>query len=294
MMQVNVRCNEHSVANTLHLDSVLLDDLILKDERLRRSVLTFQNLLFSRQKQYPLDYHMEMPQRLLNRKVSMEQHKAAHKRRFTLKQVVFRRILEIREIKRKPKLSTVLEYFKNGSNEEGGGKKLMFLERMLNIFGSKNERKQFLDIGDLKYERLQLQFDRVLNVLQIENDTLEVIDKKMEVLIKRRRDREKRGKNVREQLAKILTEKFQKANIIASFQHHQITGDKKRALKNAKDGFINFRDQLRRIRENNQKEKAQAQDFTAEDLLDLDYEKYKNQCEINENPMAIINMDQLT
>ena len=67
--------------------------------------MLFQNKLLKKGKKYPLDYIVEIPDLLKDGRISNKLYKNMFYRRNILKNIVFRRIIEIREIKKKPKLS---------------------------------------------------------------------------------------------------------------------------------------------------------------------------------------------
>ena len=61
---------------------------------------------------------MNIPDIQKDRRISNGAHEQMLKRRNTLKNIVFRRLLEIREINKKPKLGQLLAMFKNNSDPD--------------------------------------------------------------------------------------------------------------------------------------------------------------------------------
>ena len=97
-------------------------------------------------------------------------------RRNILKNIVFRRIIEIREIKKKPKLSQILEYFNKQGNKNN---KDRLVNKLKLLYKRKdNHPKQHFN-QDPKYEKLMSSFDRIQKVLGVQQLTLEQLDKKM-------------------------------------------------------------------------------------------------------------------
>ena len=70
-------------------------------------------------KKYPLDYIQEVPSINRNRRISQKNYEKMKIRRNILKNVVFRRIIEIRQAKRRPKLKDLIQLF---SKKLGGEK----------------------------------------------------------------------------------------------------------------------------------------------------------------------------
>ena len=95
-----------------------------------------------------------------------------------LKNCVFARINEIREIKKRPKLGDILKYFKkSGLTSEQISNKLTML--------FSNEPRRLND-EDKKFDWLNAEFEGMKKSLQINLETLNEIDKKINQLQNRR------------------------------------------------------------------------------------------------------------
>ena len=58
-------------------------------------------------KKYPLDYIINVPEQLRDRRISSELLKNMLRRRNIFKNIVFRRLSEVREMRKKPKLKQI-------------------------------------------------------------------------------------------------------------------------------------------------------------------------------------------
>ena len=79
-------------------------------------------------------------------------------RRNILKQVVFRRLIEVRELKRKPKLSDLLRMFKDDDDETNKEKLIAYIKKLYEV---KGEEAKIIELEDIKYERIQSSLDRL-------------------------------------------------------------------------------------------------------------------------------------
>ena len=101
-MSVNIRCKE--TCQVLMLSKETLVRIMNQHEPFKKKILLYQNKLLVKNNKYPMDYIIKTPDILRNRKVSAIEQKHFDRRRNILKNVVFRIILEIREIMARPKL----------------------------------------------------------------------------------------------------------------------------------------------------------------------------------------------
>lgn len=98
-----------------------------------------------------------------------------------LKNVVYSRILEIQEQKRKPKLPDILRAFKNQSTPE---QKNMIVDKIKLLYS--NTPVKISTQEDPKYERIMTSFDRLKKSLSHQYESLIEVDIKVGNLIKRR------------------------------------------------------------------------------------------------------------
>ena len=102
------------------------------------------------------------------------------------KNVIMRRIIEIRMIKKKPKLNDILKMMK-GKDLSDPKVKADFKRK---IFALYDENEQQKGEEDAKYDKLMANFDRVQKVLSAQQMALDNLEKKVTVLQKRREERE--------------------------------------------------------------------------------------------------------
>lgn len=110
-------------------------------------------------------------------------------RRNILKNVVFRRILEIRAIMAKPKLSTILKLFAEEDSEAGKDK---IIRKLHKIYGKGTQKNDL----DFKYERLMLSYDRIQKVLDFQMMTIDEMMKRVIIYTNRREEREANGGDI--------------------------------------------------------------------------------------------------
>jgi hypothetical protein len=101
-----------------------------------------------------------------------------------LKNSVFRRILEIREQKKRPKLGDILEYFKasNMSRDQ-------IINKLTVLF---SDQKPSIYEEDPKFDELSSLFEGIKKNLQINLEALNEIDQKINTLQNRRELRERK------------------------------------------------------------------------------------------------------
>lgn len=102
-MSVNIRVKE--TCRIMEMPKEIFQDILKTHDEFGKKVMVIQNKLLMKSNKYPCDYITVTPDILRPRAVSAVDQKAINARRNILKNVVFRRILEIRAIMAKPKLS---------------------------------------------------------------------------------------------------------------------------------------------------------------------------------------------
>lgn len=104
-MSVSIRC--HTDCKLLKLSYDKLNEVIQKyqNEPFGKSLLLYQNKLLKKNKKYPCDYIMRLP----NYYIVSE---GAIRRNNAFKNVVMRIVLDIREIHKRPKLADFLQIYK--------------------------------------------------------------------------------------------------------------------------------------------------------------------------------------
>lgn len=103
---VNARCRDQ--VTLLEVSKETIEDLMSKHSDFCRKMLSYQNKILKFSKIYPLDYLVNVPKEYQKEKIYSEE---ALKRDNSFKNAIMRRVIEIREEKKKPKLSDLLKMF---------------------------------------------------------------------------------------------------------------------------------------------------------------------------------------
>ena len=172
-------------------------------------------------KKYPLDYLLEVPLNRLDRRISLKDHEAMQKRRNLLKNICFRIVIDIREVKKKPKLGDLLKLLdeKLGneiSHEEKQKKKQQILAQ---LYGKKGDNELQFAHQDIKYEKLMSSFDRLFKGLNINLNTLEFLEKKVFNLQKRRQEREQLGGKQQNVLRNFINKNEKTYTVVQKFRN---------------------------------------------------------------------------
>ena len=184
-MYVNVRANKETGAHTLELGKNEFELLSLEYEDLKKKILMYESQILKQEKRYPLDYiYNGIPE------ASTKVKTGALKRENILKNIVYNRILEIQEQKRKPKLSDILKFFSKFDTSKPEIKD-MLVEKIILLYS--NKPMNLTTQEDAKYERIMTSFDRLKKSLTHQHESLIEIDIKVGNLIKRRLEREQAG-----------------------------------------------------------------------------------------------------
>lgn len=94
-------------------------------------------------------------------------------------------------------------------------------------------------VDDVKFERLQQSFERLQNCLQVQQETMEIIDKKIKKLNIRRKEREKKV-SIRKVYESNILRKIKEAKVVIRMNEGQIQKMRQKAVQNAKSGFNPF------------------------------------------------------
>ncbi len=148
----------------------------------------YSNDLLKSQKKFPLDYNLIVPPIQVPRRFTYIGYHEMLERRTFFKNLVFRRILEIREIKSKPKLHEFLSIFRKNSKAKD-----QLLKKLEVLYSAQNQKKNWIDI---KYERLKNSFDRIVKVSMVHSEGLDAAEKKISKLLRRRLTRENLRANI--------------------------------------------------------------------------------------------------
>lgn len=126
-----------------------------------KTLLSYQNNILKLKKTYPLDYVVHIPDEI-NQEHYYDFPDAHLIRLNILKNVIFRRMIEIRVLKKKPKLSDILRLTKMRDMTNPKVKEEI-KRRLLSLYDEGNQRNE--KVEDKNYERLMSSFDRLNKVL---------------------------------------------------------------------------------------------------------------------------------
>jgi len=140
---------------------------------------------------FPLDYIMNLPSEMRDEQDPKKQE-GIWMRENIFKNVIMRRVIEIRQQKMKPKLGDILKLFrgslKGKSVKDDPKAKEELRNKLIALYDDSQADHQE---DDVKYNRLMSNFDRIQKVLSAQQITLDHLVKKVTQLHKRREERER-------------------------------------------------------------------------------------------------------
>ena len=105
LMHVTMRCKENT--RILELTKKTFEKMREENAAFETRILMHQSQILRWNKKYPLDYIINVPEHLRDRRISSELLKNMLRRRNIFKNIVFRRLSEVREMRKKPKLKQI-------------------------------------------------------------------------------------------------------------------------------------------------------------------------------------------
>ena len=173
--QVFTRCLSKTILLELTYEQMLT--LTKNHEEMEKKFLKFEKQILKEKKSYPLDYIMNLPEKYFEN-AGPGKHEAILRENI-FKNVVMRRIYEIREMKATPKLLQKLET-KNISD----WKARILIKKKIRELKEKETAEQFQDDVSTKFNRLITNLERTLKVLTAENVALNSVETKLMELSK--------------------------------------------------------------------------------------------------------------
>jgi len=174
--QVCTRCITKTILLELTYEKMLV--LTKTHEDMEKNFLKFENQILKEKKSYPLDYIMNLPEKYFG-KANKEKYDEINRENI-FKNVVMRRLYEIREIKSKPKLLHLIET-KNISD----WKARIEIKKKIRELKEKQTAGQFEDDISVKFNRLITNLERTLKILTAENIALNSVETKLIELSKK-------------------------------------------------------------------------------------------------------------
>ena len=191
LMHVTMRCKENT--RILELSKKTFEHMREENPAFETRILMHQSQILRWNKKYPLDYIINVPEARRDRRISSELLKNMLRRRNIFKNIVFRRLSEVRERRKKPKLKEV----KAACLARFGAldAKDVMKRTLVQLYKKSGDvlMRVKMDGEDIKYDRLMSAFDRVQKVLDLQQVTFEQLDQKVSKLQKRRQKREEHG-----------------------------------------------------------------------------------------------------
>ena len=174
--QVCSRCVTKTILLELPYEKMVA--LTKHHEDMEKKFLKFEKqVLKEKDKSYPLDYIMNIPEEFYEGSNIAERYESIQ-RENVFKNVVMRRLYEIRQLKAKPKLKDLLLKQMNTKNISDL-KARIEIKKKIRDMCSKNASKQFEDDVSTKFSRLVSNLERVLKILTAENVALNNIESRL-------------------------------------------------------------------------------------------------------------------
>ncbi|CAI2377400.1 unnamed protein product [Moneuplotes crassus] len=169
--QVSIRCMTKSILLELKYNEMMT--LVKSNEELEKKFLKFQKQFFLEKKSYPLDYVMNLPESHFGQE-DIEEKYAAIKRENIFKNVVMRRIKEIKELKAKPKILQHLE-----GKKISDWKAKIQAKRRIQVTKEIETAQQFQGEETDKFARLVAKLERTIKAVTADNIVLDNIEEKI-------------------------------------------------------------------------------------------------------------------
>ena len=153
-------------------------------EEMEKKFLKFEKqILKEKDKSYPLDYIMNLPKEMFEEGELTEKYKGIH-RENVFKNVVMRRLYEIREQKAKPKLKDLLLQQLNNKNISDFKARIEIKKKIRDMCVKEASKKLDEDVS-VKFTKLVSNLERILKILTAENVALNNVEGKLIELPKR-------------------------------------------------------------------------------------------------------------
>lgn len=133
--KVYYRFGRNSICSVLPYDKML--EILPKYDKLKRKFVAFKLKTIQMGKPFPLDYIMNLPKHLRRKDMADADTLRAWKLENVLKNVVIRRLTEIRAIKAKPSLRDMIMVYLDKKLEKEERQRVRIKEQVLNIYEQK-------------------------------------------------------------------------------------------------------------------------------------------------------------
>ena len=126
---------------------------------MEQKFMRFQKKIFLEQKSYPLDYIMNLPREHRNKSLSGSKQQLAWRLRNIQKNIVMRRIMEIKALKAKPGLKEAIEMTLAERQKRDENIKKRLKKRIMELY--EKELGHTLNEDDKQFTKIILQIDRM-------------------------------------------------------------------------------------------------------------------------------------
>jgi hypothetical protein len=158
--KVYYRFGKNSICFVLSIDT--LNEILPRHQALEKKFRQYKIKTISEIKPFPLDYIMNLPKHLINKQMSAEHLARCQTLENILKNVVIRRISEIRAQKAKPSLKDMISTYLKMKGEKDERARIRIKEQVLQIY----EKKTFqqFEENDPNFNKIIVHIERVLKI----------------------------------------------------------------------------------------------------------------------------------
>ena len=179
--QVYYRFGKASICSILTYET--MEEVAGRHAVLRKKFNEYRKNTIMQDKPYPLDYIMNMPRHLRDHQVSEEVQLRAWRLENQLKNVVTRRLTEIRAVKDKPSMKDWIDEYLKQRGEKDERSRVRIKDQVLQIY----EAKSFLALeeNDPNFNRVIVHIERVLKITTAQTLGIDSLERKIMGLSKR-------------------------------------------------------------------------------------------------------------
>ena len=178
--KVFYRFGRNSICSALSISK--MEEIAARNPDLRKNFTSFKQKTILLGKLFPLDYIMNLPRHLI-RKEDVEYQNVADRLENTLKNIVIRRLTDIRVLKAKPSLKDMVAAYLNKIGEKDERLRVRIKDQVLQIYEEKTF-KQFED-NDPNFNKIIVHIERVLKITTAQTLAIDSLERKITNLSKR-------------------------------------------------------------------------------------------------------------
>lgn len=179
--KVFYRFGKNSTCYAMSIETML--EILPRHKDLRKKFLTFKQKTIIQNKPFPLDYIMALPRHLKKNQQHSDDFEKAQRLENILKNVVIRRLTEIRALKSKPSLKDMISEYMKKKNEKDERARVRIKEQVLQIYEQKTF-EQFTE-QDPNFNKIIVHIERVLKITTAQTLAIDSLERKITNLSKR-------------------------------------------------------------------------------------------------------------